>query len=166
MRAGWFLVLITVASLLSSTVLTFVPVMGVKPDLVLVLIILNGLAGEPRQGAVWGFCGGLLQDFLGGGYLGLHALEGMAAGYLAAVAGKRFFRENAAVLAVITFAVSVAAGMVHYVLLLFLGIHVDAHVALLRLIPLSSAYNTLVALLVSRLLARHSERLRVRRPRF
>ncbi|MDA8336829.1 MAG: rod shape-determining protein MreD [Peptococcaceae bacterium] len=166
MRAGWFLVLIVAASLLSSTVFTFLQVMGVKPDLALVLIILYGFSSEPREGAVWGLFGGLLQDLLSGGYLGLHALEGMAAGYLAAMAGTRFFRENTGVLAISTFGVSFAAGVVHFVLLLFLNIHVNAQVVFLRLIPISSAYNTLAALLVSRLTARYPESLSARRPRF
>ena len=166
MRAAWFLVLIAFGSLLSSTVFTFLQVMGVKPDLVLVLIILYGFVSEPREGAMWGLFGGLLQDLLSGGYVGLHALEGMAAGYLAAVAGRRFFRENAGVLALSTFAASFAAGIVHLLLLLSLGIHVSVQVAFFRLIPVSSAYNVLVALLLSRFFARHSESLSVGRSRF
>ncbi|HUW63849.1 MAG TPA: rod shape-determining protein MreD [Spirochaetia bacterium] len=166
MRGGWFLVLIIVASLLSSTVLSFLQVLGVKPDLVLILIILNGFSSGSQDGALWGLVGGLLQDLLSGGFLGLHALEGMAAGYLAAVTGNKFYRENAVVLAVSTFIASFAAGVVHYLLLLFLNIHVGAQVAFLRLIPLSSAYNALVAVLISRLLAGRSETLRTRMPRF
>lgn len=166
MRGGWFLVLILAASLLSSTIFTFLTIWGVKPDLVMVLIIMNGFSNGPQDGVLWGLVGGLLQDLLGGGIIGLNALEGMAAGYLAAIAGNKFYRENAGVFMVVAFLTSFVAGMVHYLLLLFLNIHVSAPVAFLRLIPLSSAYNSVVALLVFRLFPGRSESTSERIPRF
>jgi len=170
MRFWWFLLSILAGFLLSSTVFSFLQVWGVKPDLVIVLIIINGFLYGPREGALWGFAGGILQDFLSGGYLGMHALAGMAAGWLAAVAGNRFYRDNAGVLVVSTFLVSFAAGAVNYLLLLFLtlflSLHVSPEAAFGRIVPLSSAYNALAALPMARLFPGFSRAPRLRRTRF
>jgi len=167
MRFWWFLLLILAGFLLSSTAFSFLQVWGVKPDLVLVLVIINGFLYGPREGALWGFAGGILQDFLGAGYLGMHALTGMAAGWLAAVAGTRFYRDNAGVLLISAFLVSLAAGVLNYLLLLFLSffvpLHVSVQAAFGRNIPLSSAYNALAALPLARLFPGYPQSLHLRR---
>lgn len=79
---------------LETSVLPFLTVRGVRPDLILILVISLGLLNGPREGALAGFAGGLLEDLLLGRYVGVRAISKMIAGYLAGLAGKRVYRDS------------------------------------------------------------------------
>jgi len=79
---------------LETSVLPYLAVKGVKPDLILILVISLGLVNGSREGAAAGFAGGLLEDLLLGRYVGVRVVSKMAAGYLAGLAGKRVYRDS------------------------------------------------------------------------
>ena len=71
-----FIALGFIASLiLQTTILPFLSLGGVMPDLLLVLVIFTALFYGSLAGGVVGFVVGLTQDLLGGHYLGLGAPE-------------------------------------------------------------------------------------------
>lgn len=67
---------------------------GLPLDFPLVLTVLEGLFGSPARGALTGLFLGLAQDFLGGAYLGLHAVAKSLVGLACGMAERRFFRDN------------------------------------------------------------------------
>jgi rod shape-determining protein MreD len=71
-----------VALILQTTILPFLRLGGVTPDLLLVLVMFNALFYGSFAGGVVGLITGLTQDLLGGHYLGLGALSGFVVGYL------------------------------------------------------------------------------------
>jgi len=140
-----FLLLLGVALLLQTTILEQVAVIGVKPDLVMLLTILNGFLLGTREGAFLGFAGGLIEDLLVGSYIGLNALSLMAAGYLAGAVGVRLNREHTSVAVGVTF-ISVMTGLiVYYLLSLFLGIYIPVFFALFRVALPTAFYTALLA---------------------
>jgi len=149
-RTVTFLVLLGMGLLLEKTVLHFLRVAGVKPDLVLLLVIFNGILKGPREGAFWGFTGGLLEDFACGHYIGLQALSKLCAGYAAGLVEVRVYKESLLVAAVVVWAVSLIAGAVVYLLLLSLGILITPTDALLRVIFPVAVYNGLLSFLFYR----------------
>lgn len=70
------------ASLLMSTLLSWVTVAGVKPDLALVAVALIAIRRGSMPGQVAGFASGLLADTISVGPLGLTAMVRTVAGYL------------------------------------------------------------------------------------
>lgn len=68
--------------LLQVTVVGRLPLPGVEPDLVLVLVVAFALAEGPMSGLVTGWCAGLLADALSAHELGRLALAYALAGYL------------------------------------------------------------------------------------
>lgn len=68
--------------LLQVTVIGRLPLPGVEPDLVLVLVVAFALAEGPMSGLVTGWCAGLLADALSAHELGRLALAYALAGYL------------------------------------------------------------------------------------
>ena len=66
-------------------------ILGVKPDLTLVLAILAGYLFGQRDGMAVGLLAGFMRDALAGRGLGLGMLLLMYAGLFAAVAFRRFF---------------------------------------------------------------------------
>lgn len=70
------------ASLLTSTLLSWVAVAGVKPDLALVVVALIAMRRGSMPGQIAGFASGLLADTISVGPLGLTAMVRTVAGYL------------------------------------------------------------------------------------
>ena len=150
-----YLLLLGVILLLQSTVLETVAIAGVKPDLVMLLVVLNGFLLGSREGAFWGFTGGIIEDLFTGSYIGMNALSKMAAGYLAGVAGERLYRESIPIATIVTFFTSLAGFTVNYLLLLYLDITVSPLQALLRVALPGAGYTALLAPFVFWRIFRH-----------
>ncbi len=148
MRSLTFLLLVLAALVVQSTALNFMLIYGIKPDLVLVLVILNGFLRGTREGAFLGFAGGILQDLVGGGYFGMHALTNMAAGYLAGLGEGRLYRDNRVIAAGLTWICTLLAQLIFYLLLVLVRVHVPLFIALVHIIVPVSFYNALVVLVI------------------
>lgn len=68
-----------IASLLQSTAANRIQVRGVKPDLVLLLVVVGTLIYGSRSGLLWAFIGGIGLDLFSGGPLGSSSLALIAA---------------------------------------------------------------------------------------
>lgn len=86
--------LMALAALLQSTALARLAIGGVKPDLVLLLVVIGTLLYGPRIGIVWAFVGGLFLDVFSGGPLGSSSLALMAAAAVAGVGHTTLSRFN------------------------------------------------------------------------
>ncbi|MGQ9823683.1 MAG: rod shape-determining protein MreD [Desulfotomaculales bacterium] len=135
---------------LQVTVLDAIGIFGLKPDLVVVLVIFYGFLFGQREGAFWGFVGGFLLDMATGSYFGLNVLDHLVAGYLAGVVQGALYKDNPFVVSLTTLLVCFFSGFLHYLLLLYLGITVSPGVALFRIAFLAALYNAAVALILFR----------------
>jgi len=57
--------------------------MEVRPDLILIVVIVWAALRGVEEGVVWGFAGGFLLDLLSGGPLGMYPLALVVAAYIA-----------------------------------------------------------------------------------
>lgn len=144
MPLPFIILLLLIAWLLQSSFLELIAVAGVKPDLVMLIIVLYGFLLGPKEGAFLGYAGGLVEDFIFGQYIGLSALSNMVAGYLAGVAGERLYRENILVASMVTFFATLAGFLVNYLLLYYLGLHVSS-LALVRVVLPAAVYTSILA---------------------
>lgn len=145
MQFSLYLILLGSALILQTTVLDFLAVKGVKPDLVMLLVVLSGFLLGSREGAFLGFAGGIIEDLFAGSYIGLNALSNMAAGYLAGIAGERLYRENTVIATGVTFFAAFAGLTVNYILLLYLDIQVPPLYALFRVVLPTAVYTAILA---------------------
>ena len=84
-------IVIFITIILQSTILSEVSVRGIKPDFVLIMIILFANYSGRMKGQILGFTMGLVQDFLSLAPLGFNALINTTIGYLSgATSGKIF----------------------------------------------------------------------------
>ena len=67
------------AALVQSTAANRLAIVGVKPDLVLLLILIGTLVYGLQPGLVWAFLGGLMLDIFSGGPMGSSSLALIAA---------------------------------------------------------------------------------------
>ncbi len=148
MQPLFFLLLVLVTLILQTTALDYMAIYGVKPDLVLILAILNGFLRGTREGAFLGFSAGILQDLVSGGYFGLNALTKMVAGYLAGFGKDRLYRDNRVIAAGLTWVCTVWSQLVFYILLLLVNVSVPVVKALTYVILPTAFYNALVVLVI------------------
>lgn len=67
---------------------------GVKPDLLLVIVIIYALFRGSVRGAQLGFLYGLAEDLIMGRFVGLNAASKMLVGYMIGWGERRFYKEN------------------------------------------------------------------------
>jgi rod shape-determining protein MreD len=96
-------------------------ILGVQPDLILVVAVVVAVQEGPAQGAIAGFAGGLLVDLVSPLVMGVGALSRMLAAYIAGLL-KDFFMTYSILLPVIlVFLASLAEPAMHQLALLILG---------------------------------------------
>ncbi|WP_066632599.1 rod shape-determining protein MreD [Desulfolucanica intricata] len=144
MRVFLILIILGVVILLQVTVLDLFQVAGVKPDLVLLLVIFNAFLRGSKEGAFLGFLGGLWQDILTGNYIGFNALAKMGAGYFVGLAESKLFKDSIVIVIGITLVATLASQLLYYLLLLILGIVVPPFWAFVRIIIPVALYNALL----------------------
>lgn len=82
------------ALIVQTSLVPFVPVAHVRPDLLLVLPVLAGLAFGPREALFLGFGAGLLQDLLAGRAVGLFTVGKLAVAALAGFVGQKVYMDH------------------------------------------------------------------------
>lgn len=82
------------ALVLENSLFNYLKIAGVKPDLLLLVVIFHALLNGPREGFFTGLAAGLLQDLRVGEMLGLFAISKAFTGYLFGLAGRKIYREN------------------------------------------------------------------------
>lgn len=85
------------------TLLNFISIFGITPNLVIILIVSISLLQGRIDGAAVGFFVGLCLDAVIGIALGYHALIGMLLGLALGNINKRLFKENVFIMAIFTF---------------------------------------------------------------
>jgi len=105
MRSRIILYIILIFTFVTTqvTLLNFVKIFGVTPNIVIILIVSISLLEGRIHGATVGFFTGLCLDAVVGIALGFQALLGMLLGLALGNINKRFFKENIFVMATCTF---------------------------------------------------------------
>jgi rod shape-determining protein MreD len=94
-------------------------VVGVTPDLPLIMTVLIAFARGPEAGCVVGFAAGLLQDVAGGGLVGIQALTKALTGFGVGLASGRLAAANPLVQVLALVVVTMAEGLARFGLLKF-----------------------------------------------
>jgi len=86
--------IIIINFVLQTSILPHMAIFGVIPDTALILIVCYGILRGDVEGAIFGFCTGLVQDVFFGTAIGLFALIGFLVGYVSGKPFKDFFKDN------------------------------------------------------------------------
>jgi len=85
---------IVVIMLLQTTLVNYIEIRNVKPNIILVYVICASILEGSVGGGVVGLFAGLVYDILAGKYLGFYALLGMYTGIIAGMANRRVQKES------------------------------------------------------------------------
>ncbi len=87
-------VLLVLAGLLQSTAATRIEVSNVKPDLVLLVVVIGTLIYGGRAGLGWAFLGGIILDIFSGGPLGSSSLALIMVAVIVGIGQRTLSRYN------------------------------------------------------------------------
>lgn len=104
-------------ALLQSSLAPHLSVIGVKPGIVLTLVVSWSVIRGASEGVTWGFIGGLALDLLSGTPVGLSALTLMMVGFLINLGGISLFKSSLVFPLFAVFVASVLSDAVQLVLL-------------------------------------------------
>lgn len=144
MRLILILLLIGASLLVQVSALNSFQIFGVKPDLVMLVVVFNAFLRGHREGAFVGFVAGIFQDILTGSYIGLNALSYMTVGYLVGMTEAKLYKDSSVIIMVLTWFASIAGQLVYYLLLLFGGVGISPVVALTRVMFPAATYTALL----------------------
>ncbi len=118
MRAAGIVLVVVVSVALQTTLTRFIVRENFAVDLVMVAVVYVALTAGPVAGMMAGTIGGLIQDSLSSGIIGIGGLAKTIVGFLAGVLGTQFIVANS----LPRFVVFLAATVVHA--LVFMGLYV------------------------------------------
>lgn len=145
--------LLAVVALLQSVWLSRVNLLGARPDLMLLIVVLWAIVRGLDEGLVWGFVGGLLIDLLSGGPLGGTSLALVAAAFLAGQPWARHLGAQALRLLLMALVAVLAYHVIVLIALAWTGHTVLWGLALLRVALPSALLNAILAPFLQPLLA-------------
>ncbi len=108
-------------AILQSSLSPSLTVMGVKPGIVLPLVVCWSIIRGATEGVTWGFIGGLALDLLSGAPLGMSALSLMLVGFLTNMGEINLFKSTMVLPLIAVFAASLLYDGVQTLFLQALG---------------------------------------------
>lgn len=154
LKGLFYFCFIIILLLIQTTLLNHVVIYGVKPNIIIVFVIITALIGGHIEGGTAGFFAGLAQDMLFGNILGFYALLGLYLGISAGSINRRLFRENLLVVLFFTFVYSVVYETVVYILNTIMSGQINLIYPLMRIILPEAAYNCIAAVFIYAILIR------------
>ncbi|MGE5587453.1 MAG: rod shape-determining protein MreD [Clostridia bacterium] len=127
--------------LLEMTVAPHVAIQGVKPDLVLVLVVLVGMFSGWKDAAIIGLGTGFVEDACSGQFLGLFMLTRTVVGVAAGLSYARVFQDRVIVPIVLVVLGGVAGGVLHCFLLSSFGVPLTLSLSTLRTVVGQALYS-------------------------
>jgi rod shape-determining protein MreD len=150
----FYFLFIILSLLLQTTLLQYMEIYGVKPNLLVVFVITVALLRGSEEGGAVGLFAGLAADLMFGGVLGFYALFGFYLGIAVGTSNKRLFKENLLIAVFFTFVYSVAYESVIYIVNNIMSVDMGFLYAFTRIILPEAAYNSLAAVLIFPLVIR------------
>lgn len=94
------------ALILETTLFHHLSIFGAKPDLVLIVLVFLAVRKGSYEGEVYGFIGGLLEDFISSAVLGLQALVKTVVGFAVGFFENKLEEDSALLVIIFVFLAS------------------------------------------------------------
>jgi rod shape-determining protein MreD len=145
-RVALAIVVPLVAALLQGTVVPFIAIAGLRPNLVVLVAACWSVAAGAREGVWWAFIGGVAADLLSGGPLGAQALAALVPVTLVGLSDSSLRARSALTGALLVGAASLGAGLSYLVILALVGSVAGELPLLLAAVVGSAIYNGALAI--------------------
>ncbi len=139
------LILLLLLAILQATSLNRLSILGIKPDLLLILVIFLGLHRGPVSGAGYGFLAGILLDIFSPVPLGTNALSKTVLGFLAGAVAPFLYFKTPFIQGILLFLGMFLEGMILFILLSSFHLAPPFCYSFLYIILPASFYTSLLA---------------------
>lgn len=141
--------IIVVALVIQLTLINSVTILGLKPDLIMVVVVVFSLRKGEKEGTISGFASGLLQDIFSTGLLGINALAKTVIGFTCGILKEKIFHEHILfIIPVITFIASFMQSILIFLLLRAFGIEYNLAWSLKKIALPEALYSSLLSPLI------------------
>ncbi|MBA3063519.1 MAG: rod shape-determining protein MreD, partial [Atribacteria sp.] len=138
--------IIVVALLIQLTLINSITVLGLKPDLIMVVVVVFSLRKGEKEGTISGFASGLLQDIFSTSLLGINALAKTVIGFTCGILKEEIFHEHILfIIPVITFIASFMQSILIFLLLRAFGIEYNLAWSLKQIALPEALYSSLLS---------------------
>ena len=138
--------IIVVALLIQLTLINSITVLGLKPDLIMVVVVVFSLLKGEKEGTISGFASGLLQDIFSTGLLGINALAKTVIGFTCGILKEKIFHEHILfMIPLITFIASFIQSILIFFLLRTFGIEYNLIWSLKQVALPEALYSSLLS---------------------
>ncbi|MBA7663037.1 hypothetical protein ES703_71070 [subsurface metagenome] len=139
------LILLLFLAILQATLLNRLSILGIKPDLLLILVIFIGLYKGPISGAWYGFLAGILLDLFSPTPLGTNAFSKTVLGFLAGAVAPLLYFKAPFTQGLLLFIGMFLEGMILFILLSSFHLAPPFRHCFLYIILPASLYTSLLA---------------------
>ena len=146
------ILLLSAVAIVQATVMPHLAVLGVKPDLVLLVVICWGLLRGSKEGVIWALVGGIGVDLLSGAPFGTSAVALLVLSLFAGMGELSVFRTHIALPLIATLIAAVAYNLLFLLLLRIRGCSIAWADSLIKVVLPSTLVNVLLSPLVYRAL--------------
>ena len=167
MRIVVYSLIILVNFFISTTWLPHAAIVGIVPNTTLIILVSYAILRDDVEGAIMGFCAGLLYDIFFGRIVGVSAVLMMLTGYFAGKPFRDFFKDNYIAPIVLVAVATLAYEFAFYVLNFLLMGRTNFFRYLGTIILPTAAYNLVLCIFIYRaiygvdgLISRREERRR------
>ena len=138
--------IIVVALVIQLTLINSVTILGLKPDLIMVVVVVFSLRNGEKEGTISGFASGLLQDIFSTGLLGINALAKTVIGFTCGILKEKIFHEHILfIIPIITFIASFIQSILVFLLLRAFGIEYNLAWSLKQIALPEALYSSLLS---------------------
>jgi len=137
-------ILLLFLAIFQTTSLNRLSILGIKPDLLLILVIFLGLHKGPLSGAGYGFLAGILLDIFSPTPLGTNALSKTVLGFLAGAVAPFLYFEAPFIQGLLLFLGMFLEGLILFILLSSFHLAPSLYYSFLYIILPASFYTSLL----------------------
>ncbi len=138
--------IVVAALLIQLTLINLFTIQGLKPDLILLVVIVFSLLQGVEEGTISGFASGLLQDIFSAGLLGINALAKTIIGFICGIVKVKIFDEHLLfVIPVITLIISIVQSILIFLILRAFEIEYSFAWSLKQVALPEALYNSLLS---------------------
>lgn len=134
--------------LLQSTLLGYVRIYNVKPNLLVIFVVCVALLRGNVEGASVGFFSGMILDMSFGKFLGFYTLLGLYLGLAVGSVNRRLYRDNFFVVVFFTFIATIFYEAAVYILSTFMTGNIELLLPFTVKILPEAVYNSFVSIIV------------------
>lgn len=134
--------------ILQSTLFQWFKIYGVVPNTALIIVISFAIYSGKMEGAIIGFCAGILQDIIFGRTIGLNTSVLMITGYLVGLMNQKIIKENLIIPFLLTISTTVLYETVNLLLIFLLGYRIELLSMVKKILLVEVIYNSILSIII------------------